>query len=244
MKRSEILCILVVLVAVLCGAASAQSFTFVPEDTVLSGSLGSTFAFNITITNTSTSSLTLALIRTLNNLPQGWESSMCLGSCFPPTTDSILTTPEFGSSPLNPGESRPFSVDVFTATNHGTGTVRIVARNTRNASDQRVLTFTAISLPTSVATNAERPTSISLFQNYPNPFNPVTNFRFSIADCQSIILKVYDVLGREVATLANEVKQPGTHALQWDAAGIPSGVYFYRLEAGRFVDTKKLVLMK
>ncbi len=90
-------------------------------------------------------------------------------------------------------------------------------------------------------------TGFSLEQNYPNPFNPVTNFQFSIANRQLTILKVYDLLGREVARLVNEVKEPGSHTVTWDASrqgGIPSGVYFYRLTTpdGRVV--RKAVLMK
>ena len=83
-----------------------------------------------------------------------------------------------------------------------------------------------------------------LEQNYPNPFNPVTNFKFSIANCQLTILKVYDVLGREVATLVNEVKQAGTYTVRFDASNLASGVYLYRLKSGNLVDVKKFVLLK
>ncbi len=88
------------------------------------------------------------------------------------------------------------------------------------------------------------PIGYKLEQNYPNPFNPVTNFQFSIANCQLTILKVYDVLGREVATLVNEVKQPGEYTAIWDAANVPSGIYFYRLIAGSYIETKKLLLLR
>ena len=92
------------------------------------------------------------------------------------------------------------------------------------------------------------PQTYSLAQNYPNPFNPTTNFGFRIPDCGFVSLKVYDVLGREVATLVNEVKQPGVYTVTWDvcqtAGGLSSGVYFYRLSAGSFKATRKLVLMR
>ena len=88
------------------------------------------------------------------------------------------------------------------------------------------------------------PTLFSLSQNYPNPFNPVTNFKFSIANSQLTILKVYDILGREVTTLVNEVKQPGSYGVTWDATGIASGVYFCRLSTPEFVQTRKLVLLR
>lgn len=88
------------------------------------------------------------------------------------------------------------------------------------------------------------PTLFSLSQNYPNPFNPVTNFKFSIVNSQLTILKVYDMLGREVAILVNEMKQAGSHEVGWDATGMSSGVYFYRLSTPGFVKTRKLVLLR
>jgi hypothetical protein len=90
----------------------------------------------------------------------------------------------------------------------------------------------------------EVPRRFGLQQNYPNPFNPVTTFQFSIVNRQLTILKVYEVLGGEVTTLVNEEKEPGTYTVQWDASGVTSGVYFYRLNTGRFVAVKKLIVLK
>jgi phosphatidylserine/phosphatidylglycerophosphate/cardiolipin synthase-like enzyme len=92
--------------------------------------------------------------------------------------------------------------------------------------------------------DARIPERFSLSQNYPNPFNPETNFQFTIANCQLTILKVFDVLGREVATIVNEVKQPGTYTVQWDASNFASGVYFYRLKAGGLTLQQKMLLLK
>ncbi len=90
-----------------------------------------------------------------------------------------------------------------------------------------------------------------LQQNYPNPFNPGTTLSFVIGHSSFVSLKVYDVLGNEVATLVNEEKPAGTYELKWNAGDLSSGVYFYQLkatpkggQAGNFVQTKKLVLMK
>ncbi|MBI5021435.1 MAG: carboxypeptidase regulatory-like domain-containing protein [Ignavibacteriales bacterium] len=93
-------------------------------------------------------------------------------------------------------------------------------------------------------TDNNMPVNYRLSQNYPNPFNPVTNIEFSIANSQLTILKVFDMLGREVVTLVNEVKQSGVYTLNWDASVYPSGVYYYRLQSGGFMETKKLILMK
>jgi hypothetical protein len=92
--------------------------------------------------------------------------------------------------------------------------------------------------------NGGMPAQYALDQNYPNPFNPATTVEFRIQSSEFVTLKVYDVLGREVSTLVNEVKEPGTYTVQFDATDLPSGVYFYRLTAGDFVATKKVVLMK
>ncbi len=88
------------------------------------------------------------------------------------------------------------------------------------------------------------PEEFYLSQNYPNPFNPTTTIRYSIPQNSKVTLKVYDILGREVATLVNEAKQPGNYEVAFNGSGLASGIYFYRLQAGNFSATKKLILMK
>jgi len=95
------------------------------------------------------------------------------------------------------------------------------------------------------------PLTFNLDQNYPNPFNPSTTIKYSIPaqtvgneNFRSVHLIIYDVLGREVATLVNEEKPAGTYEVTWNAANFPSGVYFYQLKAGNFTATKKLLLLK
>ena len=88
------------------------------------------------------------------------------------------------------------------------------------------------------------PLEFALSQNYPNPFNPTTNFEFRIANCAPTTLKVFDVLGRQVTTLVDEMKQAGEYKVTWDASKMASGIYFYRLQAGAFVETKKMMLIK
>lgn len=88
------------------------------------------------------------------------------------------------------------------------------------------------------------PQDFKIEQNYPNPFNPSTHIPFSVQGSALTSLKVYDILGREVATLVNEVKQPGRYEVTWNATGYASGVYFYRLKAGSFVQTKRMLLLR
>jgi hypothetical protein len=92
--------------------------------------------------------------------------------------------------------------------------------------------------------NRRLPLQYGLRQNYPNPFNPATTISFSLPSKSFVSLIVYDVLGREVATLVSEELSPGNYSQQWNASDLPSGIYFYRLQAGSFAETKKLVLLR
>ena len=104
---------------------------------------------------------------------------------------------------------------------------------------------------TDVDENEKTPLSFELKQNYPNPFNPTTTIKYQIPEVGGqrsevglVRLKVFDLLGREVATLVNEVKQPGNHTVQWNAHDVASGVYIYRLTAGEFIRAKKLMVIR
>ncbi|MDR3611140.1 MAG: S8 family serine peptidase [Ignavibacteriaceae bacterium] len=88
------------------------------------------------------------------------------------------------------------------------------------------------------------PYTFELSQNYPNPFNPSTTIRYSIPSKSQVILRIYDMLGREVRTLLNEAKEAGNYSINFYAGNLPSGVYLYKLSAGNFTSTKKLVLIK
>ncbi|RJQ59206.1 MAG: T9SS C-terminal target domain-containing protein [Stygiobacter sp.] len=100
--------------------------------------------------------------------------------------------------------------------------------------------------------NEKTLTNFSLHQNYPNPFNPTTTIKYFIPavetrrgeSLQNVLLKVYDTLGDEVTTLVDAVKAPGNYEVKFDGSNLSSGVYFYRLQAGQFNETKKFVLLK
>ncbi len=126
--------------------------------------------------------------------------------------------------------------------------------NSRNASVQSQLTSLGLS---DVEELSEIPLSFSLSQNYPNPFNPTTIIEYTIPTPPSapplskgrdmggvVTLKVYDVLGKEVATLVNEYKRPGTHSVLFDASRLSSGIYFYQIKTGSFSQTKRMMLIK
>jgi Secretion system C-terminal sorting domain len=92
--------------------------------------------------------------------------------------------------------------------------------------------------------NIQSPVVFSLSQNYPNPFNPTTTISFTLAARSLTSLEIFDILGRDVSTIVSEELQAGSYTRQWNAANLPSGVYFYRLQAGTFSKTRKLLLLK
>jgi hypothetical protein len=106
------------------------------------------------------------------------------------------------------------------------------------------LYFDAVDLYLDVPPEEGIPVHYALEQNYPNPFNPATSIRYQIAGVTEVRLAVFDQLGREVARLVNEQKQPGSYIVRFDGARLASGMYFYRMEAGGYVETRKLLLLK
>jgi hypothetical protein len=92
--------------------------------------------------------------------------------------------------------------------------------------------------------SSEIPTEFSLEQNFPNPFNPVTTIRYDLAAPSQVMLRIYNTLGQEIRTLVNEFQEAGRRSVTFDASALSSGLYFYRLNAGRFTNTKKLLLIK
>lgn len=88
------------------------------------------------------------------------------------------------------------------------------------------------------------PEDFILYQNYPNPFNPKTRIKYSVPHASLVQIKVYDVIGNEIETLVDRERLSGTYELTWNAANLPSGVYFYRIQAGEFIQTKKMLLLK
>ena len=97
---------------------------------------------------------------------------------------------------------------------------------------------------TGIEDGSPTPVGFELRENYPNPFNPSTEISYHLPFTVHLSLKVYDLLGREVDVLVNEEKSAGSHRATWDAAKMPSGVYFYKLTAGSFAETRKMVLMR
>lgn len=158
----------------------------------------------------------------------------------------ILTNSDVNSALNNPNQQFNFSYSLFNDSISGI----------RKISDNYSAYFTADSLDlwsvkeiyNNIVTNFEKEelslTNYGLSQNYPNPFNPSTKISYTIPTRNYVLLKVFDLLGCEIVELVNEEKSAGKYELNWNAANLPSGVYFYRLQVGDFVRTNKMVLKK
>ena len=107
-----------------------------------------------------------------------------------------------------------------------------------------VVKITSDSVLVSIGESNEIPSEFTLSQNYPNPFNPVTRINFTIPAAEFVTLSVYDVMGREVAVLVNESLKPGSYESEWNAVNSTSNIYFYKLTAGNFTETRSMILIK
>ncbi|MCK5088076.1 MAG: hypothetical protein KAQ90_11175, partial [Melioribacteraceae bacterium] len=210
---------------------NAQNFTIDVLHTEIMDTLGSEIIFEITLINNSSAEMSVSIIRTTNNLPDNWSSSLCFDLCYPPHLDSISTTPTYGSFPLSPGESRESSLHVYPLLNDGTAEFDLKFVNDSNTSENYNVDLVASTILISVKDD-EFPDEYSLLQNYPNPFNPSTKIRYSIpvgdAKFASLTnnfveLKVYDLLGREITTLVSEEKRPGNYEVKFNSLSAVGG---------------------
>jgi len=232
------------LLAVTSQPAPAGSFTVGVADTALSDTLGSEVVYTMRVANVSGRDLTLAMVRTLNDLPQDWQSSLCLDLCYSPFVDSVATTADFGSSPVRVGDTADVSVHLFPLTHPGTGVVQVILKDVSNPIDRQEFRFTTDAIATSVRAGDALVQRFALDQNYPNPWNPSTTIRYRLGKAGFVSLKLYDTLGREVMVLVTERKPPGEHAVELHGSGLASGVYLYRLVTGDVVQSRTMMLVR
>ena len=222
---------------------NAQDFTIDVLHTEIMDTLGSEIIFEITLINNSSAEMSVSIIRTTNNLPDNWSSSLCFDLCYPPHLDSISTTPTYGSFPLSPGESRESSLHVYPLLNDGTAEFDLKFVNDSNTSENYNVDLVASTILISVKDD-EFPDEYSLLQNYPNPFNPGTTINYNMKDAGFVQLKVYNILGQEVARLVNAQQPAGKYEIYFDATALTSGFYFYELNTNNFHQIKKMILEK
>lgn len=198
------------------------------------------------VVNISQFEQTIFEVRTIDNMPTGWSSSLCFGElCFAPFIDSVATTPDFQTPPVAPGDTLKTSIHIFTdQVSVATAHVQIEVGTFRNPDDRFVLDFTGTTDPTVGVNDNQIVSTYELYQNYPNPFNPSTIINYKVREPGLVQLKVYNVLGVEVASLVNEFKNAGDYFADFEARNISSGIYFYTLSINNFTQTRKMILEK
>ena len=151
-------------------------------------------------------------------------------------------------APWSPRVKPTNTLSVFNSQN-SLGWWKLIITDIVPASDNGTLIGWGIQINNNQTTGIENPitgipTRFELHQNYPNPFNPVTTIKFDIAKGTNVKITLYDIIGREVMVPVNEFKVPGYYELKFDGSALASGVYFYKIEAGTYVNTKKMILVK
>lgn len=230
-------------------SVSAQDLTINVHETYILDDLGSEMIFGVDVTNNSSEEMIISVVRTKNEIPENWTSPLCFDLCFAPFIDSICTTPDYGSSPLAAGETREVSVHVFPNVIDGVGYVTINIINEQNRSESYSVDFEAATILVSVDETIST-INYKLDQNYPNPFNPSTIINYSVGNnngtSEFVSLKVFDAIGREVATLVNSIQTAGSYSVKFNSKdfGATSGIYFYELKTDNFHQVNKMVLEK
>ena len=224
---------------------TAQELEITVHDTLLYGQQGSEIVFEMDIVNKSTFEQTVFMVRTIDSLPQGWTSSLCFGDlCAAPQVDSLATTGGQLPPPLQPGDTLDASVHINETNSIATAYIQVEIGTFRNPGIRETIDFTATTDPSVDVEDEIIINNYELGQNYPNPFNPSTQINYSIGEGGFVKLKVYNILGIEVATIVSEYKTAGNHQVSFAANDLSSGVYIYRLSINDFTTTRKMILEK
>ncbi len=153
---------------------------------------------------------------------------------------------DFGRSPSNDGNPDTTFREHTIAIDTSLVTIELRVWDITNLSEIYIddLVIYSSSITSISEDNSMFNNNFILYPNYPNPFNPTTTIKYQIPELSFVTLKVYDVLGSEILTLVNEEKPAGSYEINFKATNLSSGIYFYKLQAGSFVETKKMILMK
>jgi hypothetical protein len=163
-----------------------------------------------------------------------------------PESDSIVVERRSGITDFVRIATLPFGTSLFTDSTTSGGTSYYYRLSVTKSDATELQSYPITFTPAVTLVNPGRTLALrfGLSNNYPNPFNPSTVISYQLAVNSKVVLKVYDLLGREVATLVDEQEQPGEYSVTFDARGLASGMYYYRIQAGTFVETKKMLLLK
>lgn len=196
------------------------------------------------VSSQSSTPINFRFARIVNNMPALWYTQMCYDLCYAPFVDTISLTTDPPYS-LLPGQTDTLFYIDFSCDGQGLGTSIVKMYNTDNPSqfvlDTFIVEIGGVGI-NNISTLAE---GYELLQNYPNPFNPSTSIAFSIPRSEYVSLRIYNALGELVDELiSNEFLSTGKYDVSYSAANLSSGIYYYRINAGSFEATKKMLLVK
>jgi hypothetical protein len=232
-----------ILLLVFSAAIAAQEFEIRTESDEVTGELGQELIYYIEVENVSQEEIVISFVRAKNDIPEQWTSSLCFDFCFAPFIDSIATSADFQSSPVQPGEIRELSVHIFPLELDGEGEIEMVIENVNDQQYSETVVF-KVSTGVTSAKDEHIPGKFGLEQNYPNPFNPSTVIKFSLPESERVTLKVFNILGNEIAVLINSIMNAGSFEYKYDASSLASGIYFYELRTSKFRSVRKMILEK
>ena len=223
-----------------------SSFQFIHENTDLSSSVDSVVTFNGILHNVSDEVITVAILRTVNNIPQSWNSSICVGmTCYSPSIDSIAIE-------ISADDSTGCGLSIHII-GQGEGAIQL---NLSDINDSSQNINVDITINDNSTINIQKDESqydiikgFILQDNYPNPFNPSTSISYVLNKNGMVSLLIYDMRGRLVSTLFEGKQNSGYHTMDWngtDGQGRPvsAGPYIYTIYVENEVDTKKMTLLK
>lgn len=234
------------IILLLSSAINSQSFNLVQHKSSITDTLGTEIIFYFSVINTSSTPLSFYVKRTENLIPEEWQSSLCFSSCFAPFVDSIVNNATFNSGPLAPGDTASVSVHIFTMLAHGQATVSLRFGNVDNPLETVNSTVFAATSPTNIFDNDHAADSYLLITNYPNPFNPETKVNFTIKEPGPVSLSVVSSDGTVSTIFDEEYRSAGNHTvnLNFGRLGLSSGIYFLKLQSGKFTSIRKVVFLK
>ncbi|MCZ7557793.1 MAG: T9SS type A sorting domain-containing protein [Bacteroidia bacterium] len=247
MKKLSTIAALFLAFAVLPVLAGAQTFSVSAESANVSGKPNDYLSGYISVTNTTNQNLPLRVaITSKQNLPTDWQTQICFFlNCFPPAVESV-------EGVLQPNETDILDLTFMTGETQGTAVVQVTVTNMNNLSDFKVLTYTATA---SLSSSSPAPGSFSfaLAQNYPNPFSSskssMTTIGYTLPNAGHAVMKIYNLLGKEIRTIVNESRPAGRSTAVWDGRDntgriVPAGVYMYKLSSGSQSFSRRLSLTR
>ncbi len=219
---------------------SITEISFNPDFVLLNQSTTSTFKAHVISPPHTINTVTFDVIK------EGAFRNRALYTDWP-YNGKLLDNGQFGDTQAGDGYFCNNSVRAdLPETPAGSYTIRLAAINStlREVTMADAEPFSILDQPSSVKETGVKPTEFNLYQNYPNPFNPSTIINYAVPKLSFVTIKVYDNLGKEIATLVNESMPMGNYEIKFDVDNLSSGVYFYRMISGSFAETKKMLLLR